>query len=416
MARKGKRSGKGDESDGGFNVILGTRMSHDSEPEKESKREVAEAEKKPVPEEPAPVAQESSSAEDLLKKKQQIKKMLASLNDARSRSNMPTYSFHRMKKMYVAELARINALLSAKVMPAQVKEGEPGRPKGRGAGKTGKKPEGNAARDSESVMMEDLVRRVERVESAHGLLPSFKSQLESLKSKMDEYEQVVARLRSDEEELSKELPRIKRSLSALNGRVSQERPGKKAAAREPPAADLSAMERISRKVDALAGKLTGTLEALKSRIDQVSVVDELETKAYVRDLKKDISKVRSELADFLKKEDLTKLVLHPVVEGGAEQAQAPRSAKGRPGKKEMVTIDALGGMLGKDIAMECSLSLLKSVTQRGMRMYWYRIEDATGESILTSGSEIRAKKARLEGSVKRTKTGSVYVEFRRLGR
>lgn len=421
MAHKGKKPEKGKGSDGGFNVILGTKMSDDIQPETETKPEKAQEEKKPVPAEPvpaepAPIPDESLSREDLEKKRQQLKNMLASLKDARSKSNMPTYSYHRTRKKYVAELSKIESLLSAKGGPQPAEGGKPGKPAGRAAGKAGEQAKGTAAGAPSGKQMEDLMRRVQQVESAHGMMPSFKSQLESLKSKMDEYQQVVDRLKSDEQELSRELPHMKRSLSALKGRVRKVSKGKGAAAGKTAPMDAGSMEMISRKVDTLAGKLAGTLDAMKKRIDQVSVVDELEAKAYAKDLKRDIRRVRSELANFLRKEDLTKLVLHPVVEGKGDAGKAPLPSKAKRGKSEIVPIGELAGRVGKKVTIGCSLNLLKSVRQRGMRMYWYRIEDPSGEGILTSGSEIKAKKARLSGRVRKTKTGSIYVEFGGLAR
>lgn len=416
MARKGKKAGKGKDGGGGFSVILGTTTSEKYDSDREEEQAERTERKESVPEKPAPKPVKPASPGELRKKSREIKKMMASLEEARSTSNMPTYSYNRQKKMYEAELAKIGGLLEGKGGPTPSEENGP--PPGATA-KAGKRrakaiAEGAATESPDSGRISELAQRVSRMESFHGMMPGFKSQLDSLKGKMDEYQQVVDRLKSDEQALALELPRVKRSLSALKGRARRERGIKKAATREPPAPDASGLESISRKVDTLAGKLTETLGALKSRIDQVSVIDEAETRGYVKALKADIRMVRSELAHFLKKDDLKKLVLQPVAEGAKGPVPAPKAAKPRAKKRDIVAIDDLGGHLGKDVTIECSLSLLKGVTQSGMRMYWYRIEDGTGESILISSSELKEKHAVLKGHVKKTKTGSVYLFLKKI--
>jgi hypothetical protein len=397
MAQKGKKAGSGKKGGGGFSVILGTKISEKYDSDREEERAERTERKEPVPEKPAappPKPMKPASPGELRNKSREIEKMLASLEKARSTSELPTYSYNRLKKKYEADLAKIKTLLEGMGGPTPAEEKGPSPGGMAKAGKTKAKAEGAAPEAPGSSKMDELAERVEKIESFHGMMPGFKSQLDLLKGKMNEYQQVVDRLKSDEQALAIELPRVKRSLSAMKGRARRERAMKKAAAGEPPAPDVSGLEKISGKVDTLAGKLTETLEALKSRIDQVSVIDEAETKGYVRALKTDIGKVRSELAHFLKKDDLKKLVLQPVAEGGKGPVPAPKKAKPRAKKMDIIAIDDLDGHLGKDVTVECSLSMLKSVTQSGMRMYWYRIEDGTGESILISSSEMKAQQGR----------------------
>jgi hypothetical protein len=402
MARKSKKAGKANESEVGFSVILGTGMAGKEKAETKDDNAGRKGEKEPVAEKPAdaPKTAEPASPEELLLKKQEIEIKIASLNEARSTSKLPSYSYNRMKKMYEAELARINTLLKGGGKPVQA---EAKAPRAGTAGQADRKkpgPEDAVPGPPDSRRIMELIRRVERMETVHGMMPSLKSQLASLKSKMNEHQKVVNRLRYDEQALAQELPHVKRSLAALKARRRRRKAMQAVPPREPGPGVDAVLEIVSKKVETLARKLTETFDALNSRIDQVSVMDEVEMKGYVK--------------EFMKKEDLKKLMLQPFINEGEEHAPAPKKEKAKARKTDTVGIRDLEGHIGKDVTIECSLSLLKSVKEKGMPINWYRMKDGTGESVLTSPKEIKEKKARLKGNVKKTKTGSVYVLFKQL--
>jgi len=151
---------------------------------------------------------------------------------------------------------------------------------------------------------------------------------------------------------------------------------------------------------------------LKGRIDQVSAIGESETEGYMNELKKGIEEIRSELSGYMKKEDIEKIVMRPAVEGpGRGEKAAPRPV---PRKKGTVDIADLPDFVGKDVTVQCSLSELKKIEKKGTSLYWYSIADKTGKGIMTSCERIPAKKARISGSAKETKTGSVYIFFKQM--
>jgi len=79
-----------------------------------------------------------------------------------------------------------------------------------------------------------------------------------------------------------------------------------------------------------------------------------------------------------------------------------------------VDIADLPDFVGKDVTVQCSLSELKKIEKKGTSLYWYSIADKTGKGIMTSCERIPAKKARISGSAKETKTGSVYIFFKHM--
>ena len=64
--------------------------------------------------------------------------------------------------------------------------------------------------------------------------------------------------------------------------------------------------------------------------------------------------------------------------------------------------------------LSCSIGLFKKVERGDSNIYWYRIEDSTGSTILTSYEKISRRKAKITGDVRKTKSGSCYIIFRQL--
>jgi hypothetical protein len=159
-------------------------------------------------------------------------------------------------------------------------------------------------------------------------------------------------------------------------------------------------------VASLSKKVDGIFDSLRKRIDQVSVIGESETHEYVKDLKSEIGSIRSELPKFVRKEDMQKMVLQPVIRDSPGAAAKPAPA--RSGGK-VTEVGGIEHLVGKPVTVDGRLSLLKTVGKGGVSMNWYRLSDPSGESIVMSGRPLKEGKARMKGTVKKTSTGSVYI-------
>ncbi len=387
-----KKKGSGDDS--GFSVILGTRrIQAEEEEEKPEKPEEHPAEKKPKEKptkKPAPQkkpaavkkpAEKKLTTAELMKKRQELELFLDSLEEAHTQSKFPVYTYERLKRKNEMELGRIDAMLKEARQSAPAGGATPPRPSGEPAAA----PAGKGT----------------KTESVPGKLPSLKSQLASLRGKMDEYESLVSKMRSGERPASA-APKSKAPSPAPG-------PGKKISVD-------TAVKGLDTKVDIIASKLEETFEALRARIEQLSVIGEVETAGYVKELKREMEKLRAELPSYMKKDDLRKIVLQPVTEekAAAPKAKAPSPPKAVVKKPETTCLCDLEDSMGKDVTVECDISPLKSIDEKGMRLFWYRIQDRTGESVLTAYEEIKAKRAKIRGSVKKTRTGSVYIFYKKM--
>jgi len=402
---KGK-SGKKDSSTGnGFSVILGTKRPVEKEPEHE------DAEKKPGTEKVAPVEKpkKPETLGDLLKKRQEAELFLASLEEAHAQSKFPVYTYQRLKKKSEAALRRMDMEIK-KMQPSVPVSGKVSIQKTMSA--IGMLMEKKMEGLQMGGKMEELGKKMEIMESALKKIPYLKSKLTKLKNELDEYQSVMSRVKSHEKSLAEEVSDIRKSLSALGLEVTQRTKEKEIPIEEIKQSVDSTVKNLSRKVGSISRKLEEMFDALKDRIDQVSVIGESETEGYMNELKKGIEEIRAELPGYMKKEDIEKIVMHPVVEGpGRGEKAAPRPA---PRKKDTLDIADLPGLLGKDVTVQCSLSELKKIEKKGTSLYWYSIADKTGKGIMMSCEKIPAKKARISGSVKETKTGSVYIFFKRM--
>ena len=396
MARKKPKEKPAAESeeDESFSVILGTRRKRPREAEE--KEEEPKPAPEPVPKEPiageAPAKKpaEERSLDDLLKKSGELEMFLTSLEDAHKRSRLPEYTYQRIKKNNELELEKVKRLLRDKGVALP-------------AGKPGKIAAGKGGVSDERV--EKLTSKIGMMESALSQIPLIKSKLSSLDEEIGEYRKVIQDIRSAEKSLAQELAYIRRSHTAL-----AEETKKEATPARAPETLKDNISVLSEKLDMLSQKVQETFGSLKSKIDEISVIEDVETGSYLDGLKKKIDDIHSELSDYVKKEELKGIVEKP--------AAAPeKNAAGKAAKTQeagIVSISDLHRYVGRDVTLSCSISLLKSIEKRGMEVYWYWIKDKTGEIIMTSCEKITAKQAKITGTVKTTKTGSVYVLLKSL--
>jgi hypothetical protein len=170
--------------------------------------------------------------------------------------------------------------------------------------------------------------------------------------------------------------------------------------------DKTRLKEFEKKLNELSESLQNVSKRLSKRIDEVAVADDVEITENVRRLKKEIDSLRSCLSEFVRKTDLSDFLLRTTMSLAAAEHPTVR--------KESVDIKRLSGFVGKTVTVECGISLFKSVERGKAKIYWYRIEDGTGRTILTSYEKIGRKKAKIVGDVKKTKSGSAYLVLRKI--
>lgn len=401
-----------------FSVLIGERQLGEIEPEKEEKKEKPKPagkkeEKKPVKKEPK--AKKKESRQDLLRKKEELELFLHSLEDAHEQSKFPEYTYERLKKRNELELARVNKLIDGK--PADIKK-QPGEsakeaPK---ATKPIKKETGQPDMKQESheeKIKENIDNKVGGMESFINKIPHLKSQITGIKTELSEYDNIMNEIKSNELVLARELTAIKKQIKSLG--LGAKRKGKKGKGK--PKGINDQIVDLSKRMDFLSGKMESIFNQLKTRVDQLSVIEEVENVKRIKDLKKTIEQFKTELKDFVKKDELGKLVLRPVVDTLVkidEKRPGKQEKAKKTNKSDVIVIDDLKSLVGKEVTIEPEISLIKSVEEKNMSMYWYKIKDETAESILTCRQRILKKRAKIKGIVKKTKTGSIYLSLTKL--
>jgi len=417
-----------------FSIILGTRKKKKPAPEdkeNEEKEQAAQAEsegKKPAPAEEAPPKKPEKvlTLPELLKKKEDIELFLTSLEDAHQQCKFPEYTYTRLKRKNEADLSTMNQKI--KEMEAG-QLGIPSGPQGLAAAKAGGKAVGGRQMLSEvNAMLEkrlgglpslerlkNLGEEIEKMEDAFSKFSELKTQMAAIRTELDGYQSIVNELKSHEKLFSNDMTDIRNMLYTLQSSITQKTDGKAVIPGKLPAQAGARTDDVTKKLESFSKKMDDVCSKLSSRIDQVSVIEEQEVSGYVNELKKSIDEIRSGLSRYVRKEDLDKIVRQAPGAAPArlEEAKAAKVAPRKP-EKQTAGIAELVNFKGKEVVVECSLAPLKSIEEKSMRLYWYRISDKTGEGILTSYSSIQDKKARIIGTVKETKTGSIYLLFSKM--
>jgi len=395
MAKKKEEEAADKEDD--FSIILGAGR-------KPAKKEEAPVEEIVQPEEKKP--ERPRTPEELLRKKEELELFLLSLEDAHKESKFPEYAYEKSKKSAEMQLRAIKNRLGD-VQPAAA-----ARASGSGAAQTAAKADkkGGSAAQAEAVGV--LSYRIQKIEDAFGRVPELKEQLERLKDEIGEYEKVMAEMKGHEDKIEKDLSEIRKSVSSISkGTVPAD--GAETRGSGIKRSVSSAVRKLGDKVDSVSKRLESMFSSLKNRVDQMSVIEEVETEKYASELKKNLDQIRAEMSGFVRKDDLGRMTLKPVVTeaASAETASATREEKKQPGEpvKGTIPLEDLAEHVGEDVKVECVPSLIKSIEEKKMRLYWYRLQDETGEGILTSYGKVEEKKAVIAGTVKKTRTGAVYL-------
>lgn len=166
------------------------------------------------------------------------------------------------------------------------------------------------------------------------------------------------------------------------------------------------------KLNELSKNLQQVSRKLSQKIKEVAVTEDVEITENVKVLKKEIDDIRSRLSEFVRRTDIENIVLRPSI--GLHKTPEIRPVSVVPLKEKVVKIKNLSGFVGKSIIVECNVNLFNHIGEGKTEMYWYRIEDDTGNSILTSYEKIKGKKVKMLGKVRKTKSNSFYILFRKL--
>ena len=395
----GKASGrKGGKAQNGreFSVILGTRGHPPEErapakPAATREPEAGAAEKLPAKE---------WSLGNLQNRRQKLDLYLTSLEDAHRSARIPEYSYARLKRKYEYEISAIDKMLKGK--PAQSppasapsrKAPLPPPPKAKEAA-----PGGRAAVAAEGA--ERLMLRV----------PVLKAQISRMKRQMSHYSRSLQELRAHEKSFGADLSDIHKSLSALKSEIEE---GARTGLAAGGSASGQVATGVNRKLDDVSKRLSDMCSRLGGRIDQLSVIEEFETAGYFGELKKEIEQLRSQLSGCVRREELGvargKAAAAPA---GGTAAAARKAAKPKPAPEEgTVRISGLRQRVGEDVKVACSIEPLKKLAENDVLIFWYSIRDPSGEGIVTSYKEIKEKRGVVSGTVKLTRTGSLYILFK----
>jgi hypothetical protein len=136
-------------------------------------------------------------------------------------------------------------------------------------------------------------------------------------------------------------------------------------------------------------------KAKKRRIDETHLPSYAYEK-HVKELQKDLESIRSEFPKYVRKDDLKRMALRP----------APPKVR----KDDVTMLDDVHVFVGRKVTVEGDVRLLKSVEEKGMKLYWYKVKDRTGEAIMVVHEKIDGSKAKVRGTVRETKSGSLYIE------
>ncbi len=410
-----KKPGKGKKSGESFSILLGKRRDYVEE------KPLDKEEKKPAPvkETVEKKPPRKLTLKELLAKRHETELFLSSLDDARQQAKFPEYTYQRLKKRNEVRLSMIDREIK------RMKAGMPRVPEAAAVETTaGRKIieevnallEKNLRHAPSRDMLNELGNKIRNVETALRKIPYLKSGVVRLKSEIGEYKSIIDDLKSHEKSLSEKLTGIRDSLSSLSARVIEDIRGKE----ENEALKQQSVDKritdLSRKVNAVSRKFEDMNTNLGSRINQLTVLEEVKTEGYVNDLKNQIEGIRSDLSGYVKREELGKTTQEPAkpAEKAVKIKKRVDKDKAKVIEQSKVDVNDLVDFVGKDVIIECDVSLMKRIDEDGMKIYWHNIRDKTGDSILTSYEKLPKKKVKIRGKVKKTNTGSVYVLFKKI--
>ena len=175
----------------------------------------------------------------------------------------------------------------------------------------------------------------------------------------------------------------------------------------------ASIDELEKEISELSRKLETLYKRLNAKIDDVSVEEDAIITENVKQIMGEIKAIKASLSGFVKKAELKDILIRsPAVIKHAGRAPAARRMKPIP--RHVVRIRDLSKHKGRDVMLDCTIIPFKFLKKGKTQIYWYKILDGSGRSILTSYSKIKPEKAKIIGSVRKTKDGSLYVLFREL--
>ena len=171
--------------------------------------------------------------------------------------------------------------------------------------------------------------------------------------------------------------------------------------------DRKMLENMAGKIDLISKKLDSASRKIGKGTEKSKSSGDKEIIESVRMLKKEIDHIRSSLSEYVKKSEIEKIMIKPSF--SIYGVPKPKMKTGNE-----VFIEDLSKHRGKEVTIECNLSIFRKIEKDNAKVYWYRIEDQTGSGILTSYQEIKLGQVRVLGEVRTTATGSFYLMFKSL--
>jgi hypothetical protein len=268
-----------------------------------------------------------------------------------------------------------------------------------------------AALTAPSRKMAEADRKLKDMGALIEKVPQLHSTIEGLKKEISEHGKTVSEVRSMERSLREEMAEIRDSISALRDTVVKKSLEKDVERKEIEGILEKAADDINGKVSDISVRMEKTFSDLKEKISKPAQDGGSAASEPLSDLSRDIDAIRSQLPGFMVKKDSA------ASGGGEEKKEAQPQEKQAHASKAAASdlkspgIAAAGKFVGKDIAVECTLRLFKSLDEPGMKIYWYKASDESGECILASKERIPDGKAAIQATVRKTGSGTVYLDY-----
>jgi uncharacterized phage infection (PIP) family protein YhgE len=261
----------------------------------------------------------------------------------------------------------------------------------------------------------DTDKRIERMADILSKVPQLMEGIENIRNELTDQDRAVDNARKMEKSLKEEMAEIRDSLRVLRDDIVKKTVEEGTDSLEMGDSLKDALDDINEQVSSISESMNKTFSGLNEKIEKAAKERSTAVSAPLRQLAKDIESVKSELPKFISKKDLLPLAggkaggptPEKEVEGSA--AMMSRKEKVKMPADKAVKIADLHKFLGKEIEVECSLELLKSIKKKGVYVYWYKTADDSGESILTSYKKMKEGKARIRCLVDKTSSGNNYL-------